>query len=253
MSIFVVWKVGRIKPNTWRLSTVVAAFGLLLTLRPIALTREEAPNQRSEGTQILGLYMSVLWGHDPQHNARNTGMYYINVFSRVFFCSWTCKQKSSWLTDAHIRSMWSCDGDSEPTGTLGGFFMWCSSVRWISSPLIPPTVPRPTTGRGPWPGPVQRPGLSDLWHNANLCPPRREPPCAVASSSERALFSVAEMITEMGGRESELLCNLQRGEWPLREASDIAVLAAEDRSREGGSFLNYLVCYLVWQTGGRTK
>lgn len=64
-----------------------------------------------------------------------------------------------------------------------------------------PHCSRPTTRRGPGQAPVQRPGLSDLWHNANLCLPWREPPCAVDYSSERALFSVTEMITEMGGRE----------------------------------------------------
>lgn len=95
---------------------------------------------------------------------------------------------------------------------------------------------RPTTRPGPGQTAVQRPGLSDLWHNANLCPQRWEPPCAVASSSEGALFSLTEMITEMGGRESELLYNLQRGEWPLREQGPQTLQASLLRTEA-------LVCY----------
>lgn len=79
--------------------------------------------------------------------------------------------------------------------------MWCSGVRWVSSLLIPPLFLTHNTAR---------PGLS-LYKEQDcqicdiiLISVRREGtlPCAVASSSERALFSVTEMITQMGGRDA---------------------------------------------------
>lgn len=40
---------------------------------------------------------------------------------------------------------------------------------------------------------IQRAALSDLWHNSNLCPPPRDSPCAVASSSP---FSFSSFLWE---------------------------------------------------------
>ncbi len=82
---------------------------------------------------------------------------------------------SAWELDRHIRSMWSSTPPARlgANGDSGRVFMWCNAVRWVSSLLIPPLFPTHNKAR-PRPGPVQRPGLSDLWHNANLCPPRRE-------------------------------------------------------------------------------
>lgn len=108
---------------------------------------------------------------------------------------------AAWKLDGHIRSMWPSVFPVELAANWAGFSYW-SAVKF------PPHCSRPTTRRGAG----QRPRLSDLWYNPNLCTEWREPPCAVSFSSERALFSVAEMITEMGGRESEPLYNHQRGE-----------------------------------------
>lgn len=112
--------------------------------------------------------------------------------------------------DGHICSTWLNQSQQE---------LWKSFcvVHWTSLPLIPPLFPTHKKARLQ-PGPVQRRGLSDPWHNANLCPPQREPPCAVASSSEKALFSATEMmITEMRRQEGEnLSCYITS-----REESDL--------------------------------
>lgn len=61
---------------------------------------------------------------------------------------------------------WSQRGDS------GRVSVRCILVRWVSSLLIPSLFPTHNKARS-WPGLAQRPCLSDLWHNTNLCPPWR--------------------------------------------------------------------------------
>lgn len=146
--------------------------------------------------------------------------------------------------DGHIHTMWL----TRSQRGCGRVFVRGSAVRWVSLPLIPPLFPTHTKARLQ-PGPVQRPGLSELWHNTNLCPPQRESPSTVTPFSEKALFWVREMmITEMRQRwgGGDLSCYITS-----REESDLCrvlrpqtLLSLQHRGgaeKEGGR--NNTVCY----------
>lgn len=96
---------------------------------------------------------------------------------------------------------------------------WCSGVWWANLLLIPPLFSTRSAARPRlMPYKARACQICDI---IVICVQRRgDAPCAIAaaaSSSERALFSVTQMIAEMAKRDRRwLLCKIQRGGWPLR-------------------------------------
>lgn len=120
------------------------------------------------------------WLWVPKLTRKNIG-----VFSVFFSSSWTsiisqvddrCQTVRTKIVpqSGHIHNMWFSEPPTRlgANGDSGRVLVRCISVRWVSSLLIPSLFPTHNKARS-WPGLVQRPCLSDLWHNTNLCPPWR--------------------------------------------------------------------------------
>lgn len=186
----------------------------------------------------------------------------------VFFCSsWTCV--ISQVGDTHCPisdgpnktpdvsvTFAACDPLVLPArlganrdSTLGGFFMPGSAVRWISSLLIPPLFPRPTTRRGPRPGPHKDPVCQICDITPNLCPPRTGslPAPSPAPLRESLVFSHRDDNWDGEGGNLKRLYNVQRG-----EESDLRHLCPHCRGRElSGKIycvISQQIGVLLWET-----